>query len=112
MVNDILSGFMHCKSLFKSDLETNSESEERWVVSQSINKYFLVSLAPNTRSRGSAIGIRQMACLIFFAHSFSYLLRNIFFQSNLLLFFFSSKGPSSYSFPPIELEVLKGKKLL
>lgn len=100
MVNDILSGFMHCKSLFKSDLETNSESEERWVVSQSINKYFLVSLAPNTRSRGSAIGIRQMACPIFFAHSFSYLLRNIFFQSNLL-FFFSSKGLSSYSFPPL-----------
>lgn len=66
MVNDILSGFIHCKSLFKSDLETNSESEEYGVVSQSINKYFLESLALNTRSHSSAIGIKQMAYPIFF----------------------------------------------
>lgn len=96
MVNDILSGFIHCKSLFKSDLETNSESEEYGVVSQSINKYFLESLALNTRSHSSAIGIKQMAYPIFFfffAFSFNSLLCNSFSKS---IFFF--KSPSSYFF--------------
>lgn len=62
MVNDILSAFMHWKSLFKSDLETYSESEKHWVVSQSINKYLLVPLALNTRNPGSAPGVRATAC--------------------------------------------------
>lgn len=75
MVNDILSAFMHWKSLFKSDLETYSESEKHWVVSQSINKYLLVPLALNTRNPGSAPGVRPTACseflllaLVFRAH--------------------------------------------
>jgi len=62
MVNDILSGFMHWKSLFKSDLETDSESEKHCVVSQSISKYLLVPLALSTRKAGSAPGVRQTAC--------------------------------------------------
>lgn len=97
MVNDILSGFIHCKSLFKSDLETNSESEEYGVVSQSINKYFLESLALNTRSHSSAIGIKQMAYPIFFffAFSFNSLLCNSFSKS-----IFFSKAPHP-TFSPI-----------
>lgn len=99
MVNDILSGFIHCKSLFKSDLETNSESEEYGVVSQSINKYFLESLALNTRSHSSAIAIKQMAYpfffFFFFAFSFNSLLCNSFSKS---IFFSKALHPT---FSPI-----------
>lgn len=65
MVNDILPGFMHWKSLFKSDLETDSELEKHCTVSQSVNKYFLVSFALNAWQPGSAPGIKQMVCLDF-----------------------------------------------
>lgn len=65
MVNDILPGFMHWKSLFKSDLETDSELEKHCTVSQSVNKYFLVSFALNAWQPGSAPGIRQTVCLDF-----------------------------------------------
>lgn len=72
MVNDILSAFMRWKSLFKSDLETDSKSEKHCAVSQSINKYLLVPLALNTRKPGSAPGVRQTASSDFFSLSFSF----------------------------------------
>lgn len=65
MVNDILPGFMHWKSLFKSDLETDNESEERCTVSQSVNKYLLVASALNARKPGPVPGIRQTVGLEF-----------------------------------------------
>lgn len=67
MVNDILPGFMHWKSLFKSDLETDSEPERHCTVSQSINKYLLVPFALNAWKPGSVPGIRQTVCMEFFA---------------------------------------------
>lgn len=69
MVNDILPGFMHWKSLFKSDLETDSESEKHGTVSQSINKYSLGSSALNARKPGCVPAIRRMVGLEFLSLS-------------------------------------------